>query len=488
MNEILIYGDIGFENTAKDIEAKLAEFEGEPAKVRINSGGGDVYEGVAILNALRSYSGELTVVIESLAASAASFIAVGVGGRVVIRPNAEVMIHKAWTMLAGNADDIDKIKADLARQDVKIAKIYAERAGGELDDWLALMSAETWYSADEALEAGLVDAIEDAKAPAASALGTKKVFAQFKYSNRSAAPPPTLGSRSESVPETNQEKGDTVGILNQLAKELGKSPEDVQRALSGFFNETVTVSGEVEVTYPAETAIAPTERVTVEPTIGDTPAAGDEEAPAAPQNAAMDATGLGLAFAPGTVPEGWDFTVDEATGVVTAKAPAGVEVGDVVEATVKVNDSTEVPVSFKVRSLSDDGEDEGEAPAGDVPAEAPANAVVTVPKAVWDEYVADRAKYAAQLEADKARELEAKIDGHIRDGRYSAAHRGEALAAYKADPVTAERVWGALPKNKAVPVSELGHSGDMENMTTLERMRAKAAANRKNKKKETKNV
>lgn len=488
MNEILIYGDIGFENTAKDIEAKLADFDGEPARVRINSGGGDVYEGVAILNALRSYSGELTVVIESLAASAASFIAVGVGGRVVIRPNAEVMIHKAWTTLAGNADDIDKTKADLARQDVKIAKIYAERAGGELDDWLALMSAETWYSADEALEAGLVDVVEDAKAPAASALGTKKVFAQFKYSNRSAAPPPTLGSRSESAPETNQEKGDTVGILYQLAKELGKSPEDVQSALSGFFNETVTVSGEVEVTYPAETAIAPTERVTVEPTIGDTPAAGDEEAPAAPQNAAMDATGLGLAFAPGTVPEGWDFVVDEATGVVTAKAPAGVEVGDVVEATVKVNDSTEVPVSFKVRSLSDDGEGEGEAPAGDVPAEAPANAVVTVPKSVWDEYVADRAKYAAQLEADKERELEAKIDGHIRDGRYSAAHRGEALAAYKADPVTAERVWGALPKNKAVPVSELGHSGDMENMTTLERMRAKAAANRKNKNKETKNV
>lgn len=276
--------------------------------------------------------------------------------------------------------------------------------------------------------------------------------------------------------------------IKNLAQELGVEPDELRKKLSGFFNETVTVSGEVEVTYPAETAIAPTERVTVEPTIGDTSAAGDEEVPAAPQNAAMEATGLGLAFAPGTVPEGWDFTVDEATGVVTAKAPAGVEVGDVVEATVKVNDTTDVPVSFKVRSLSDDGEDEGEEPAGDVPAGAPANAVVTVPRAVWDEYMADRAKYAAQLEADKARELEAKIDGHIRDGRYSAAHRGEALAAYKADPITAERVWGALPKNKAVPVAELGHSGDMENMTTLERMRAKAAANRKNKKKETKHV
>ena len=494
MNEILMYGPIGEdfwepENsiTAKSIMSQLAGMSGD-VTVRISSGGGDVYAGIDIMNALKNYGGgEVTVIVESLAASAASFIAVGGADRVLMRASSELMIHRAWTWAEGNADEVAKTLKDLERQDAKLANIYAAKAGGTVEDWLASMSAETWYTAEEAVAAGLADGIvaEKSSAPEPAA---KLARRRFKFANRAAAPPPTLGSRSESVPEVNQEKGDTVGILNQLAKELGKSPEDVQRALSGFFNETVTVSGEVEVTYPAETAIAPTERVTVEPTIGDTPAAGDEEAPAAPQNAAMDATGLGLAFAPGTVPEGWDFVVDEATGVVTAKAPAGVEVGDVVEATVKVNDSTEVPVSFKVRSLSDDGEGEGEAPAGDVPAEAPANAVVTVPKAVWDEYVADRAKYAAQLEADKARELEAKIDGHIRDGRYSAAHRGEALAAYKADPVTAERVWGALPKNKAVPVSELGHSGDMENMTTLERMRAKAAANRKNKNKETKNV
>lgn len=495
MNEILMYGPIGEdfwepENsiTAKSIMSQLADMTGD-VTVRISSGGGDVYAGIDIMNALKNYDGgEVTVIVESLAASAASFIAVGGADHVLMRASSELMIHRAWTWAEGNADEVAKTLKDLERQDTKLANIYAAKAGGTVEDWLAAMSDETWYTADEAVAAGLADEViaEKSTAPEPAA---KLARRRFKFANRAAAPPPQpLGSRSESVPEIKQEKGDTVGILNQLAKELGKSPEDVQRALSGFFNETVTVSGEVEVTYPAETAIAPTERVTVEPTIGDTPAAGDEEAPAAPQNAAMDATGLGLAFAPGTVPEGWDFTVDEATGVVTAKAPAGVEVGDVVEATVKVNDTTEVPVSFKVRSLSDDGEDEGEAPAGDVPAEAPANATVTVPKAVWDEYLADRAKYAAQLEADKQRALAEKIDGHIRDGRYSAAHRGEALAAYKADPVAAERLWGALPKNKAVPVSELGHSGDMENMTTLERMRAKAAANRKNKKKETKNV
>ena len=499
MNEILIYGGIGTDVVARDIVTQLNEAEG-PLTVRIDSYGGDVYSGISIMNALRRYPDVVTAYVDGMAASAASYIAVGGSDRLVMSPNSSMLVHGAWTSGAGNAADFEEIAGNLAQITENIAGIYAEKAGNDKEFWLDVMKKDTTYTAEQAVEVGLADEVGESKKSVAAqqrhlVMAAKR--SQFEEATAAAgvpeivsrsAAPPTLGSRSESVPEINQEKGDTVGILNQLAKELGKKPEDVQNALSGFFNETVTVSGEVEVTYPAETAIAPTERVTVEPTIGDTPAAGDEEAPAAPQNAAMDATGLGLAFAPGTVPEGWDFTVDEATGVVTAKAPAGVEVGDVVEATVKVNDSTEVPVSFKVRSLSDDGEDEGEVPAGASAGTSPANAVVTVPKAVWDEYVADRAKYAAQLEADKARELEAKIDGHIRDGRYSAAHRGEALAAYKADPVTAERVWGALPKNKAVPVSELGHSGDMENMTTLERMRAKAAANRKNKNKETKNV
>lgn len=500
MNELMIYGDIGWDNNAKDIESQLKDFGGDPIKVRINSGGGDVYEGVAILNSLRAYEGELTIVVESLAASAASFIAVGAGGKVVIRPNAELMIHKAWTMLAGNADDIDKAKADLARQDVKIAQVYAERAGGELDDWLGRMSAETWYSAQEAVDAGLVDEIEDAKAPAAAAsnaaVGTK-VFAQFRYGGRSAAPPPTLGARSESAPHNSTTKGDTrMGILNQLADELGKSPEEVQNALSGFFNETVTVSGEVEVNYPADTPIAPTERVTIEPVIGDTPVESEtsEEstvensgATAGAQNAVADAAALGLTFALGTVPEGWVVKVDETTGVVTVKAPSGVEVGETVELTVKVNDSTDVPVTLKIRSLSDDGEDTAGTQEEETltPAAASMSAdVVTVPRAVWDEYVADRQRFAAQLEQEKRRELEKKIDGHIRDGRYSASHRGAALAAYEQDPVAAEKIWGSLPKNKAVPVKEIGHSTTDGVLAKADELLAKANANRQTKKKE----
>ena len=468
MNDLLIYGDIGWENTAKQVQEKLNEFDGGPVRVRINSGGGDVYEGIAILNTLRAYSGDITVVIESLAASAASFIAVGTGGRVVIRPNAEVMIHKAWAMLSGNADDIDKMRADLARQDVKLAKIYADRAGGSPDDWLSVMAAETWYTADEALAAGLVDEIEDAKQPAMASLGAMR--AQFKFANRAAAPPPPV-TRSESGDATTTpsdgQKGDTVSILNQLAQELGKKPEDVKNALSGFFNETVEVSGQVDVTYPEETAVAPTERVTVEPTVANT----DGEAGGS----------LGLAFAVSNTPDGWDITVDESAGTVTAKAPAGVEPGDTATATVVVNESTEVPVAFKVRALADDDEQPTSTEDVDTPASGESANTVTLDRDTYNLLVT-QAKQGAQAASDKAREARiAEVDNWISEGRVAAAQRDKVLSVMHENEALAREVYGSNPKN-TVPMAEVGHVGAGMPKSKAEELLAKADSIRNNKK------
>lgn len=470
MNDLLIYGDIGWENTAKQVQEKLNEFDGAPVRVRINSGGGDVYEGIAILNTLRAYAGDITVVIESLAASAASFIAVGIGERVVIRSNAELMIHKAWTMLSGNSDDIDKKRDYLARQDMKLASIYAEKAGGELDDWLQAMSAETWYTAEEALEAGLVDAIEDAKKPVEAAAGSSRVFAQFRYSSRAAAPPPPV-LRSESGDATTTpsdgQKGDTVSILNQLAQELGKKPEDVQRALSGFFNETVEVSGQVDVTYPEETAVAPTERVTVEPTVTNT----DGEAGGS----------LGLAFAVSNTPDGWDITVDESTGAVTAKAPAGVEPGDTVTATVVVNESTEVPVAFKVRALADDDEQPTSTEDVDTPASGESANTVTLDRDTYNLLVS-QAKQGAQAASDKAREARtAEVDNWISEGRIAAAQRDKVLSVMHENEALAREVYGSNPKN-TVPMAEVGHVGAGMPKSKAEELLAKADSIRNNKK------
>lgn len=471
MNEILIYGDIGWDNTAKDVSEQLKGFDGEPVTVRINSGGGDVFEGVAILNALRGYAGEVTTVIESIAASAASFIAVGAGGKVVARPNAEVMIHKAWTTLAGNADDIDKTKADLARQDVKIAGIYAGKAGGELDDWLSRMSAETWYTAQEALDAGLIDEVQDAKQPVEASIGGRRVLAQFKYSNRAAAPPPPSASRSESVDNQTKE-GDTMSILNQLADELGKSPEDVTKALTGFFNESVQISGEVEVTYPSDVKIVPTEKIKVEPVIGDKPAepvegepveeqVDDVDEPAGDSAAVQLAKQAGLTFAMGDIAEGFTAEVDEG-GVVTITAPSGAEVGSTAAFTVLVND-TPVALSVTVRSLSEEPEDEPAEAAPETPAEPAVEATPGEPvnKIVLDVDSYNELKAAAQfgwsaMESQKEKDLEAEVDQWIAEGRISSALRTKAVAAIKRDAATARDLYGTNPKN-TIPRAEVGY-------------------------------
>ena len=489
MNEILIYGDIGWENTARIVMEQLKDFNGEPVQVRINSGGGDVYEGIAILNALRSYEGEVTTVVESLAASAASFIAVGAGGRVEIRPNAELMIHRAWTFADGNSEDMARTISDLERQDVKIAGIYAERAGGESDDWLALMSSETWYSAQEALDGGLVDEIVDAKKStpdaALAARSNPKVFAQFRYNSRSTAPPPAHVSRSESAAETTK-KGDTVGIFDELAEKFGKSPGDVEKAFTRFFNETVTVSGEVEVTYPADTPIYPTERVTVDAIVGDPAnvdsvdgeAASVEDASA--QNS-VDTAGLGLAFEIGTVPEGYEASVDATSGTLKVKAPSGAEVGESVEIIVKVN-GADVPATLNVRSLSEEQDDS--ASEGDAVEPAVIENAVTVDMHTYNELVGNSRAYAKiKAEQDQA-ERHARVDKWISEGRISASARDEAIKVIDRDEKMAEDIYGSRAVN-TVPRYELGNVGSGEPSTRAQELIAKSKqlrATRKNRK------
>lgn len=487
MNEILIYGDIGWENTARIVMDQLKEFDNEPVKVRINSGGGDVYEGIAILNALRSYAGEVTTVVESLAASAASFIAVGAGGRVEIRPNAELMIHRAWTFADGNSEDMARIISDLERQDVKIAGIYAERAGGESDDWLALMGAETWYSAQEALDAGLVDEIVDAKKStpeeSLAARANPKVFAQFKYDSRSTAPPPPRVSRSESAPKQTK-KGDTVGIFDEIAEKYGKSPGDVEKAFTRFFNETVTVSGEVEVTYPADTPIYPTERVTIDAIVGDPSDAGSGEGEDTSAQNSVDAAGLGLAFELGTVPDGYEASVDAATGMLKVKAPSGAEVGETVEIVVKVN-GADVPATLKVRAVSED-EDGSDGEQVDPPASADASLVNAkhVDKNMLDVLVAS-SRELAQIKAKQAQDLRhARVDKWIEEGRITASTRANAIKVIDTDEKLAEEIYGSMPVN-TIPRFEMGNVGSGEPASRAQELIAKSKslrANRKNRK------
>ena len=447
MNEILLYGSIGESFwepdesiTAKSVMNQLAEIDGD-VTVRISSGGGDVYAAIDIMNALKQHDGQVTVIVESLAASAASFIAVGGADKVLMRESSELMIHKAWTFVDGNADEVRRTLSDLDRQDLKLAKIYAGKAGGDADEWLDRMSDETWYTAQEAVDAGLADGLVDAESSQPEVANS--VRRRFRFQNRAAAPPPPLGGRSESEPKQTK-KGDTVSILNQLAKELGKEPGDVEKALTGFFNEEITVTATVEITYPEVSQVAPTDKVTIHPE-GEVPA--------------------GVVFAAGETPDGWAVEVEETTGVVTVTAPSNVEPGDQVEIPVTVSGSeddnaTELVVAVEVKAAADEVDDSTDTSSNDD--------VVEVPRAYFDVLTAAYEANSEKVAEDAARKREAEVDKWIEEGRFVAALRSKAIDAMKADETAARKVWGALPKGK-INRAEKGYSASTVTDTISEK-------------------
>lgn len=128
--------------------------------LRINSPGGSVFGARAMEQALREHSAKVVVHIDGLAASAASFLAMA-GDEVVIAKGAMMMIHNAWTFAMGNADDLRKTADVLSKIDGTLAQTYADRTGGKPEDIAAQMAAETWLTADEAVEQGFADAIAE---------------------------------------------------------------------------------------------------------------------------------------------------------------------------------------------------------------------------------------------------------------------------------------------------------------------------------------
>lgn len=156
--EILLYDEIGgwWGCTADEFIAELREVSAPNIRVRINSPGGSVFEGIAIANALRSHPSNVTVQVDSLAASIASVIAMA-GDRVEMAPNSMLMIHEASGLCIGDAADMAEMGQLLDLISSNIADAYAARAGGTREQWREAMRAESWYLPDDAVEAGLAD-------------------------------------------------------------------------------------------------------------------------------------------------------------------------------------------------------------------------------------------------------------------------------------------------------------------------------------------
>lgn len=171
--EIWLYDQIGESFWGEGISAKT--FQKELAalgkittlNVRINSPGGDVFDGLAIYNQLKAHPARVVVDVDGLAASIASIIAMA-GDEIRMASNAMMMIHNPHGMAVGDADEMQRVAALLTQVKGSLADTYAARTSQPRAQLEAWMSDETWMSAETAVQYGFADAVASAQSVSAS--------------------------------------------------------------------------------------------------------------------------------------------------------------------------------------------------------------------------------------------------------------------------------------------------------------------------------
>ena len=163
MSEILIYGAIdGWEITPQYVMEKLSEIPKDQTPViRINSPGGSVFDGIAIYNLLKSRG--VKTIVDGVAASIASIIFLA-GDEREMSEGSVLMIHNPWTFSGGDAEQLRKEADVLDSLKASLMDIYTSKTGLEESELSALMDAETWFSAEEAIEKGFATSKTDQKA------------------------------------------------------------------------------------------------------------------------------------------------------------------------------------------------------------------------------------------------------------------------------------------------------------------------------------
>jgi len=229
--EVLIYDEIGaYGVTAKGFLAELGALpDGVPIDLRLNSPGGSVFDAVAIYNALQRHEGTITVWIDGIAASAASYIAMA-GDEIIMPENAFLMIHDPSGLVMGTAADMREMADTMDKIAGSMIRGYATRSGRSEDEIAALMTAETWFDAQDALAVGLATRMAE----------PVRIAASFDIGRFPNAPPSLI----EAV-------GETVGAPNGFEDDPDQPKEATPPAVpeSDVGKDNIT-SG--EITTPAE--------------------------------------------------------------------------------------------------------------------------------------------------------------------------------------------------------------------------------------------
>ncbi len=199
--EIYIYDEIGYWGvTAKQFVANLKALgDVTHIKLHINSPGGDVFDGIAIFNALKFHGAAITVYIDGLAASMASVIAM-VGNPVIMPENTMMMIHKPWGFAGGDADDMRDYADLLDKVESVLIPAYAQKTGKSPEEIAAMLEDETWMNGNECVELGFADQVTPSL-QAMACIHSKRIeeFEKMPNSIRNMITPPRNSTQRDPV-------------------------------------------------------------------------------------------------------------------------------------------------------------------------------------------------------------------------------------------------------------------------------------------------
>lgn len=287
--ELWLYGVVGgywWGFNDKTVADQLRGLTVDHITVRLNSPGGDSIQGIAIGNLLRNHKATVTVVVDGIAASAASIIAIA-GDEVVMSPGSQMMIHDPWFFTMGNAKELRQDADFLDKQGANMASVYALETGGTAEEWRTAMTADpdgTWYSADEAVAAKLADRIgtvvaigaapeppavdlddedDDVSARAAwdlEVLISPAARAAWNHGTRATPKPPAASAPgSITTPEGEPAMAFTPEQLTQMRTDLGLQADADEATIVAALSERAQQAGSAETTTtpaaPAGTAV-----------------------------------------------------------------------------------------------------------------------------------------------------------------------------------------------------------------------------------------
>lgn len=272
--ELWLYGTVGgywWGFDSDEVASALRELgDVEEILVRLHSFGGSSIEGIAIANLLANHPARVRIVVDGVAASAASMIALA-GDELIMSPGSQFMVHDVWTYTAGNAAELRADADWLDSQSQNYAETYAHRAGGTAADWREVMLANngdgTWYTAQGAVDAGFADRVENITSttppppmPDADELeddpdwaaaadwdfevllhpAARATWSTWRHSTGAPKPPAASAPGSVNTPEGEPAMAFTPEQLTQMRKDLGLKADADEATIVAALSEVAS--------------------------------------------------------------------------------------------------------------------------------------------------------------------------------------------------------------------------------------------------------